>query len=112
MIDDLGHEERVNSVMVSPRGDWILTDGDDAIHAPIDFYRVPNCIQAEVGFPADGQAPETVDLVFVDFIAPFVLLAVKFSGGDYGKNDVQRYMEESFTEIMAQWISHNWPKNC
>jgi len=82
-------------------------DGDDAIHSPIDFYDVPNCIQAEIHFPGKGQ-PEIVDLVFLDFIQPWVLLALKFSGGDYSAKDVALYVNGSFTDLMAGWIKENW----
>ncbi|AEO65219.1 fc73e795-7459-4cc1-b873-53e31966c7d8 [Thermothielavioides terrestris] len=91
--------------------DDIGDDGDDTLHAPVNFYVVPNCIQAEVGFPPAGE-PETVDLVFLDFITPWVLIALKFFGGDYSEKDVQLYVEGSFTELMAGWIEKNWPKHC
>lgn len=82
-------------------------DGDDAVHLPIDFYTVPNCVQAEINFPRDGE-PATVDLVFLDFIQPWVLLALKFGGGDYGAKDVSLYRNGSFTDLMASWIKENW----
>ncbi|KAK0628608.1 Metallo-dependent phosphatase-like protein [Bombardia bombarda] len=98
--------------------DDIGTDGDDAVHSNINFYVVPNCIQAEVGFPASDEEggsspPDTVDLVFFDFIQPWVLLALKFSGGeDYSAKDIQQYVEGTFTELMVGWIKENWPKDC
>ncbi|OIW31037.1 hypothetical protein CONLIGDRAFT_297748 [Coniochaeta ligniaria NRRL 30616] len=82
-------------------------DGDDAVHSPLDFYTVPNCVQAEISFPIEGE-PDTVDLVFLDFIQPWVLLALKFSGGDYGAKDVSLYKNGSFTDLMAGWIKENW----
>ena len=91
--------------------DDIGEDGDDAEHSPIDFYTVPNCIQAEVGFPSEGS-PEKVDLVFLDFIQPWVLLALKFSGGDYQTKDVKSYVDGTFTELMQAWIKENWSGNC
>jgi hypothetical protein len=86
-------------------------DGDDTIHSPLEFYSVPNCIQAQIGWPGDGE-PETVDLVFIDFIQPFIIIALKFSGGDYTERDVKRYIEGSFTYHMAEWIKKNWAANC
>ncbi|KAH8907914.1 hypothetical protein BR93DRAFT_926940 [Coniochaeta sp. PMI_546] len=82
-------------------------DGDDAVHLPIDFYTVPNCVQAEINFPSEGE-PDTVDLVFLDFIQPWVLLALKFSGGDYSAKNVSLYTNGSFTDLMAGWIKENW----
>ncbi|KAH6674911.1 Metallo-dependent phosphatase-like protein [Halenospora varia] len=86
-------------------------DGDDTIHQPISYYRVPNCIQSTISFPQDGD-PETVDLVFVDFIQPWVLMALQFLGQNYGASDVEVYREETLTELMANWIKSNWKKDC
>ncbi|KXX73531.1 hypothetical protein MMYC01_209410 [Madurella mycetomatis] len=90
--------------------DDIGNDGDDTIHKSINFYVVPNCIQAEIAFPASGAAPETVDLVFLDFITPWVLMALRLSGGDYTQQHVKPYVEGTFTELMAGWIKKNWPR--
>ncbi|KAK3336138.1 Metallo-dependent phosphatase-like protein [Cercophora scortea] len=97
--------------------DDIGDDGDDAVHSNINFYVVPNCIQTEVGIPADDDddqaKPGTVDLVFFDFIQPWVLMALKFSGGDgYTAKDALPYVDGTFTELMAGWIKKNWPAKC
>lgn len=86
-------------------------DGDDTIHAAISFYQVPNCVQTEISFPAKGE-PELVDLVFIDFIEPWVLVALEFLGVSYGKGDVSLYREETLTDLMAQWIKENWKQDC
>ena len=91
--------------------DDIGADGDDAVHAPIDFYAAPNCIQAEIEFPEKGD-PETVDMVFLDFIQPWILLALKYIRADYTERDVGVYLEPSFTELMAKWIHENWKGDC
>ncbi|UKZ81470.1 hypothetical protein TrVFT333_009242 [Trichoderma virens FT-333] len=91
--------------------DDISKDGDDTVHKPIDFYAVPNCVQAEIGFPAEGK-PETVDLVFVDFLLPWIIPALKFSGGDYSTKDVELYMEGTLTTKLAEWIGDNWKDEC
>ncbi|KAF4497393.1 5^ nucleotidase [Fusarium agapanthi] len=92
--------------------DDIGTDGDDTIHEPVKFYEQPNCIQAEINMPEKGD-PETVDFVFLDFIQPWIIPALKFAGaGDYSDADVQRYIDGTFTYHMAQWISKNWQGNC
>ncbi|KAI0138168.1 Metallo-dependent phosphatase-like protein [Hypoxylon sp. NC0597] len=92
-------------------------DGDDAVHSPIKFYAVPNCIQSKIGFPAPdegGQAqdPEKVDLVFVDYVQPWVITALKFSGGDYGTDDVKVYTNSTLTDIIAGWVKENWSNDC
>ncbi|EAQ89756.1 hypothetical protein CHGG_06375 [Chaetomium globosum CBS 148.51] len=90
--------------------DTIGTDGDDTLHKPVNFYVVPNCVQAEVGFPQEGE-PEAVDLVFLDFITPWILMALRIVGGEYSEKDVQLYAEGTFTDMMAGWIEENWPKH-
>lgn len=91
--------------------DDIGTDGDDAVHAPLNFHTQPNCIQAKIGMPAEGE-PETVDLVFTDFITPWVLMALKFSGGDYNETSVQLWDEAAFTDMVAKWVKENWKGKC
>ena len=103
------------------------SDGDDTRHSPIKFYRVPNCIESRVGFPectigenpADAvrrdecENPKTVDLVFIDFIQPYVLAVLTFLGTDYGRNDVKPYMEGTdMTTLITQWITENWKGEC
>ncbi|KAM7222864.1 Metallo-dependent phosphatase-like protein [Rhypophila decipiens] len=94
--------------------DAIGDDGDDAVHSAIDYYNIPNCVQAEIGIPEDeDEKPETVDLVFIDFIQPWILLALRFSGGEsYSKSDVKQYVEGTFTELMSGWVKKNWGVDC
>ncbi|KAI1875995.1 uncharacterized protein JN550_001491 [Neoarthrinium moseri] len=93
-------------------------DGDDTEHEPITFYAVPNCVQSEIAFPAaqqDGQGgeePDKVDLVFVDYVQPWVLTALKFSGGDYGTDDVAVYRNQTVTDLLAAWITDHWAGDC
>ncbi|CEI63880.1 hypothetical protein FVEN_g9177 [Fusarium venenatum] len=92
--------------------DDIGTDGDDTIHEPVKFYEQPNCVQAEINMPKDGE-PETVDFVFLDFIQPWIIPALRLAGaGDYSDAHVERYIEGSFTYYMADWISKNWQGEC
>ncbi|KYK58115.1 Ser/Thr protein phosphatase family [Drechmeria coniospora] len=86
--------------------DDIGTDGDDTVHKPISFHAVPNCVQSEINFP-DGQ-PATVDVVFIDFLTPWIIPALKFSGGDYSEADVHGYMEGTLMYKLAEWIKTNW----
>ena len=91
--------------------DDIGDDGDDTIHQPLDFYHIPNAFQSEINFPENGD-PEKVDVVFIDFIQPWIVPALKFSGGDYNDEDVEEYMDETFTYKLSQWISENWKGDC
>ncbi|TDZ38576.1 Secreted protein [Colletotrichum trifolii] len=91
--------------------DDIGTDGDDTEHAPIKFYPVPNCFQTPINFPKEGE-PEKVDLVFIDFILQWVIVALKFSGGDYSDQDVLTWSDETLTYKMGEWIKENWKGEC
>ncbi|OAA48974.1 Ser/Thr protein phosphatase family [Beauveria brongniartii RCEF 3172] len=92
--------------------DDIGNDGDDTVHKPVEFNTVPNCIQSKIDFPEDGSEPETVDLVFLDFVQPWIVVALKFSGGTQGAGDVQKYMDGTFTYKLAEWIQENWKGDC
>ncbi|KAL1856119.1 hypothetical protein Plec18170_003987 [Paecilomyces lecythidis] len=86
-------------------------DGDDTVHSPISFYRVPNCIQAFVPGPSEGSSePETVDLVYIDFIEPYVTIAAKFAGLDVDfQKDAEVYMPgETLTSTLLRWVQKNW----
>lgn len=107
--DAAGKPELINGYTTK---DDLGTDGDDTEHAPMTFYPVPNCIQAEVAFPPAGAAPDRVDLVFIDYTQPWVLAALQFSGGDYTDDSVQSYSDLSMTEMIVQWIGENWKGDC
>jgi len=88
-------------------------DGDDTIHSPISFYRVPNCIQAVVNPSGVELEDEVVDVVFNEFLQPYILLAFKFLGLEYVDQDVGAYVpEETLTTVIAKWVSQNWSQNC
>ena len=95
-------------------------EGDDTLHAPIPFYNVPNCIQAGVGFEIShdnspetmilgDEKPETVDLVYNEFIESWVLLALQYLGQKYKDSDTSAYMEgKTLTTIITDWVKKNW----
>ncbi|KAI4259774.1 MAG: hypothetical protein LQ352_000580 [Teloschistes flavicans] len=99
--------------------DHLGADGDDTIHSPIKFYRVPNVFETRTAFPTvyssrsekQGEKdPETVDLVYIDFIERYILLALKFLGTGYEEGDTEVYMEGmSLTDIISGWVEGNWP---
>lgn len=87
-------------------------DGDDTLHSPIKNFNTPNCVQAQIAFPQDAE-PEMVDLVFLEFITPWMLLALRFRGLDVSEKDIMPYMaDKSFTELIAGWVQDNWSKDC
>ncbi|QPG98574.1 hypothetical protein C2857_007747 [Epichloe festucae Fl1] len=91
--------------------DDLGTDGDDTVHKAVLSYAAPNCIQSEINFPKEGE-PDTVDLVYIDFIQPWIIPALKFAGGDYSSDDVKVYMEGTMAHKLSEWIAKNWPKKC
>ncbi|KXJ94180.1 Metallo-dependent phosphatase-like protein [Microdochium bolleyi] len=86
-------------------------DGDDAEHTPIQFFQVPNVISADIEFPEEGE-PEKVDVVFNDYLQPYILYTLQFSGGDYETGNVKRFVDGSFTDLFATWIKENWTGDC
>lgn len=91
--------------------DDISDDGDDTVHEALKFYTMPNVFQSEIAFPDDGE-PDTVDFVFIDFIQPWVIPALKFAGADYSDDDVKEYLEGTFTYKLSQWINEHWDGEC
>lgn len=94
-------------------------DGDDTIHSPISFYQVPNVIQTLIQprtvRSTDNKLdtstePSTVDLVYVDFIEPYIALAAKFSGLHVNlPQDSAVYMNGvTLTQVIQDWIKENW----
>jgi hypothetical protein len=89
--------------------DDLGTDGDDTIHSKIAFYEIPNCIGALI-LDDKSATPETVDLVYVDFIEPYITLAARYAGLNVDvplESDV--YMPAtSLTDIIVHWVKDNW----
>ena len=88
------------------------SDGDDTKHSPIRSYRIPNCIESRVSFPESFREtanPDTVDLVYNEFIQRYILLALKFLGTDYSEADTSAYMDgKSLTQAIGTWVKNNW----
>ena len=84
-------------------------DGDDTVHSPISFYRVPNCIQALISADASTK-PKTIDLVYVDFIERYMILAAKYAGLDIDfSKEADVYMPPmTLTSVILNWIKENW----
>lgn len=114
--DQTTHQSPLNGIKLVPgytTQDDAGEHGDDTVHAPMSFYRVPNCIQSTIN-PHDIDLEESVvDVVFNEFIQPWILLGLKFLGLDYSDDDVGRYMpDENMTTLISKWVSLNWADNC
>jgi 2',3'-cyclic-nucleotide 2'-phosphodiesterase (5'-nucleotidase family) len=94
--------------------DDLGSDGDDTEHAHIDFFNVPNVVQATVGFdmpPSLKDVPddETVDLVYTDFVQPWIIMALQYLGLKTEEKDTAVYYEgKSVTNVITDWIHDNW----
>lgn len=89
------------------------TNGDDTPHSAIPFYPQPNDLQANASFPASGL-PETVDLVFLDFIgANYVIPALAKAGGNYTQQDISYYVDKEFTtnSYLPAYAKQYWQAN-
>lgn len=97
------------------------TDGDDTMHSPISFYNVPNCIQAfitalsestpDLYTDSNGTSKlEKVDLIYLDFIEPWIDVAAKFVGIDFDvKKDTEVFMQgSSLRTVIVDWAERNW----
>ena len=105
-------------------------DGDDTVHSPITFWNVPNAFQTAIGFslddasgaseasPVEGSTlddkeEETVDVVYNEFIQPWILLALEYLGMKVKEEDTGVYLEgKTMTDVMVEWVEGNWGKDC
>lgn len=91
------------------------SDGDDTVHSAIPSYPQPNNIQANASFPTDGSLPDTVDLIFLDFIgSKYVIPALqKVAPGQYTASDISYYMPKTFTtnSYLPAYAKKAWQAN-
>ncbi|CAK7230109.1 hypothetical protein SCUCBS95973_007459 [Sporothrix curviconia] len=85
------------------------TDGDDTKHSTIPRHPIPNYFMASGGFPEDGS-PDKVDVIFVDFIEPYVL---SYLGPSYSAGQVAPYISENFTsqDYLLPFVEKHWQAN-
>jgi hypothetical protein len=94
--------------------DDLGSDGDDTKHAQVDFYVVPNCVQAAVGLELptnlkDVSDDETVDLVYNEFVQPWIIMALQYLGKNVEERDTAVYYDgKSVTSVITDWIHDNW----
>ncbi|PWY64522.1 hypothetical protein BO70DRAFT_366958 [Aspergillus heteromorphus CBS 117.55] len=83
-------------------------DGDDTVHSPITYYSVPSCIQALAS--NSSGTPETVDLVYIDFIEPYVAFAAKFSriAVDFSRDSDVYMPNATLTSLISDWVKGHW----
>ncbi|ODV87199.1 hypothetical protein CANARDRAFT_26625 [[Candida] arabinofermentans NRRL YB-2248] len=104
--------------------DDLGSDGDDSIHKPLPYFPVPNVIQSyenPINFVEsleEEEETEFVDVVFYDFIQPYILWATKIACEDNMKlykdavASIRFYndCEEEFNigELLKKYAVDNW----
>ncbi|KAF1985429.1 Metallo-dependent phosphatase [Aulographum hederae CBS 113979] len=92
--------------------DDLGTDGDDTPHSRIPSFPVPNAFSVNSSFPEAGAPlPETVDLVWVDFLEEVVLEALMEAGMEgVAEAGVGYYLEEDFTSnlVLREYAMREW----
>lgn len=89
-------------------------DGDDTIHRPFHNYYVPNVIQSY-----NDVGGDLVDVIYYDFIEPFILSALKDACGKQGEeqylaliDEVQFYNncenESNLGQLLKRYVQENW----
>lgn len=93
------HRQNISPTPGYTTTDDFGTDGDDTLHSKIPNFSQPNDLQANASFPLDGSMPETVDLVFLDFIASYIVNALNEPdvGGSFSLRQVEYYIDGNFT---------------
>ncbi|EME41570.1 hypothetical protein DOTSEDRAFT_176798 [Dothistroma septosporum NZE10] len=105
-------------------------DGDDTVHQPIKFYNVPNVIGVNVSFPQPEyaqplerdkaeylsvhiQEPESVDLVYNEFIQNWILLALRYLGEKKEVADTESAVKgKTMTDVISDWIKSSPEWSC
>lgn len=105
----VGHDSEHEIIPGYTTTDDLGADGDDTVHSMIEFYQIPNCIGA-LTLDGGSAPPETVDLVYIDFIQPYVSFAADQVGlGVNVSQDSEVYMPStSFTDLLVQWVKTHW----
>ncbi|KXL43773.1 hypothetical protein M433DRAFT_69234 [Acidomyces richmondensis BFW] len=85
-------------------------DGDDTVHAPIQFYDAPNCIGANINFtPTGPEKPDTVDVAYNEFIEDWVILALEYLGQKREKAEAESaFGGKSVTSMISRWVHDHW----
>ncbi|KAM5463231.1 hypothetical protein MauCBS54593_007641 [Microsporum audouinii] len=85
-------------------------DGDDTIHAPVSFYRAPNCIMSLISDRNSTTTPDKVDLLYLDFLEPWMTVATKVVGIDFDpEKDSEAFMPGvQLRAMLTDWASKHW----
>ena len=56
----------------------------------------------------DGQDDETVDLVYNEFVQPWIVTTLQYLGLKITEDDTEVYVQEMITDTITDWVSENW----
>lgn len=88
--------------------DDLGTSGDDTLHKRIVFYSPPNCIASEV-YVDEGHPPDHVDVIYNEFVQPWIFLALRFLGLKYAVEDTEvTFDSRLLADIITDWVSEHW----
>ncbi|KAK7207687.1 calcineurin-like phosphoesterase [Myxozyma melibiosi] len=109
--DDLTHEDLKTTGYVTI--DDFGMDGDDTPHKPYPIYYLPNAIATEDNYPADGSEPDSVDVIFLDFMKPFILNALLEIDPSTPTEEwsVLEYGGKSVKEMIKDYV-RGWGTDC
>ncbi|KAK9466967.1 Metallo-dependent phosphatase-like protein [Lipomyces arxii] len=87
-------------------------DGDDTPHKPYPLYYLPNAIATKDKFPEDAE-PETTDVIFLDFMKPFILNALAEIDPSTPMNEwtITEYGGKSVKELIKEYV-RGWGTAC
>ena len=114
--DSRSRRRQVTDVPLTPgytTVDDFGVDGDDTVHSTIPAYSMLNDVAANASFPTDGSLPATVDLVFLDFLAEDVLVALQSLKSTVQESDVADYVDQIFTinSYLPAYAKMAWQAN-
>ena len=60
-------------------------------------------------FDSSSGEPETVDLIYNEFIQDWVLLALRYLGVKYEKEDTKATLDDkTMTDVISDWVGEHW----
>lgn len=99
------------------------TDGDDTIHKPLNYFKIPNVIQS---YEQNEDNDDYVDIIYYDFIEWNILLALKRSLIKNSNNNNDKKLYDDYIknikfynncvddynvgELLKKFVINNWNK--
>jgi hypothetical protein len=82
--------------------DDLGNDGDDVVHEPWPYFLVPNAIQSSQNV---DESTQTVDVIFFDFMKPFIDQILIELDQQHLSTLTQWYSNRLITELIPQYLS-------